>query len=148
MTQKEALDILKLGHTTFLTGGAGTGKTYVINQLIKYLGAHSVMHAVTASTGIAATHIGGTTIHSFSGIGIKDRITDWDLENMSQNEKLNKRILSTKVLIIDEISMLHASRLDMMDKIMKFIRKSSEPFGGVQVIFCGDFFQLDRKSVV
>ena len=142
MTQKEALDILKLGHTTFLTGGAGTGKTYVINQLIKYLGAHSVMHAVTASTGIAATHIGGTTIHSFSGIGIKDRITDWDLENMSQNEKLNKRILSTKVLIIDEISMLHASRLDMMDKIMKFIRKSSEPFGGVQVIFCGDFFQL------
>ena len=142
MTQKEAIDILKLGHITFLTGGAGTGKTYVLNQFIKYLQAHSVPHFVTASTGIAATHIGGTTIHSYSGIGIKDRITDWDLEMMSQNEKLNKRISSTKVLIIDEISMLHASRLDMLDKILKHMKKTSEPFGGIQIIFCGDFFQL------
>lgn len=142
MTQAEAINILKLGHTTFLTGGAGTGKTYVLNQFIKYMQAHSISHSVTASTGIAATHIGGSTVHSFAGIGIKDRITDWDLENMSQNEKLIKRISSTKVLIIDEVSMLHASRLDMMDKVMKHIKKNPEPFGGTQVIFCGDFFQL------
>ena len=142
MTQKEAIDILKLGHTTFLTGGAGTGKTYVLNQFIKYMQAHSIPHAVTASTGIAATHIGGTTIHSYSGIGIKDSISDWDLDNMHGNEKLVKRLTTTKVLIIDEISMLHASRIDMLDKILKNIRKNTEPFGGMQIIFCGDFFQL------
>jgi hypothetical protein len=142
MTQEEALNILKLGHTTFLTGSAGTGKTYVLNMFIDYLKHHNIPHAVTASTGIAATHISGTTLHAWSGIGIKDSVNDWELENMSQNEKLVKRYLNTEVLIIDEVSMLHASRLDMLDKIAKSLKQSDKPFGGLQVIFCGDFFQL------
>ncbi len=142
MTQEEALNILKLGHTTFLTGSAGTGKTYVLNMFIDYLKHHNIPHAVTASTGIAATHIGGTTLHAWSGIGVKDRIGDWDLDNMSDNEKLVKRYLNTQVLIIDEVSMLHASKLDMLDRIAKHIRQNDKPFGGLQVIFCGDFFQL------
>ncbi|MDQ5957208.1 MAG: ATP-dependent helicase [Patescibacteria group bacterium] len=142
MTQTEALDIMKLGHNVFLTGAAGTGKTYVLNEFIKYLQKHSINHTVTASTGLAATHIGGITIHSFSGIGIKNRLSTWDIEILTQNEKLNKRINNIKVIIIDEISMLHASRLDMIDSIFKAIRKDRRPFGGVQMIFCGDFFQL------
>ncbi len=142
MSQEEAINILKLGHTTFLTGSAGTGKTYVLNMFIDYLKHHNIPHAVTASTGIAATHISGTTLHAWSGIGIKDSVNDWELENMSQNEKLVKRYLNTEVLIIDEVSMLHASRLDMLDKIAKSLKQSDKPFGGLQVIFCGDFFQL------
>jgi ATP-dependent exoDNAse (exonuclease V) alpha subunit len=148
MSQEEAINILKLGHTTFLTGSAGTGKTYVLNMFVDYLKHHNIPHAVTASTGIAATHIAGTTIHSWSGFGVKDSISDWDLENMSQNEKLVKRYLNTKVLIIDEVSMLHASRLDMLDKIAKHMKSLQDkknadlPFGGLQIIFCGDFFQL------
>lgn len=142
MTQADAINILKLGHNTFLTGAAGTGKTFVLNEFIKYLEAHSIPHAITASTGLAATHIGGSTIHSFSGIGIKDKLSSWDMEILSQNEKLNKRINQTQVLIIDEVSMVHASRLDMIDKLFKVIRKNNSPFGGMQIIFCGDFFQL------
>lgn len=142
MTQEQALTILKLGYTTFLTGGAGTGKTYTINEFIKYLRAHKVPYAVTASTGIAATHIGGVTIHSWSGIGIKDRLTEWDIDTLTQRESLARRIRNTSVLIIDEISMLHASRLDMVNEICKAVKGSSAPFGGLQVVFCGDFFQL------
>ena len=142
MTQEQALTILKLGYTTFLTGGAGTGKTYTINEFIKYLRSHKVPYAVTASTGIAATHIGGTTIHSWSGIGIKDRLTEWDIDNLTQRESLARRIRNTSVLIIDEISMLHASRLNMVDAVCKAVKGNSLPFGGIQVVFCGDFFQL------
>jgi ATP-dependent DNA helicase PIF1 len=69
MTQKEALDILKLGHNVFLTGPAGSGKTYLLNQYIAYLKSHRIPVGITASTGIAATHMGGTTIHSWSGMG-------------------------------------------------------------------------------
>lgn len=142
MTQNEALDILKLGHNVFLTGPAGSGKTYVLNQYIAYLKNNKIPVGITASTGIAATHIGGTTIHSWSGIGIKDEITDKDLSDLVKRQYLRRRFLQTKVLIIDEISMLHSHRLDMVDKVLKKIRGNSLPFGGMQVVFCGDFFQL------
>ncbi len=142
MTQTEALNILKMGHSVFLTGAAGTGKTYVLNQYINYLKRHSINPAMTASTGIAATHIGGQTIHSWSGIGIYEKLDSWTLDKILQNEKLFKRYKDVKVLIIDEISMLHASRLDMINTLFKKFRDNSLPFGGVQIIFCGDFFQL------
>ena len=77
MRQSSALDILKTGQNVFLTGSAGSGKTYTLNQYIDYLRARRVPVAVTASTGIAATHMNGTTIHSWSGIGIKDELTDY-----------------------------------------------------------------------
>ena len=142
MTQEDALNILKLGHSVFLTGGAGSGKTYVLNEYIKWLKSHVISVAITASTGIAATHIGGVTIHSWSGIGIKDRLTEYDIDELEQKKALYTRYKSTQVLIIDEISMLHAHRLDMVDLIARTIRKDERPFGGMQVVFCGDFFQL------
>lgn len=146
MTQEDALNILKLGHSVFLTGGAGSGKTYVLNQYIKWLKSHVISTAVTASTGIAATHIGGVTIHSWSGIGIKDRLSEYDIDELEQKKALYTRYKSTQVLIIDEISMLHAQRLDMVDLVARIIRKDERPFGGMQVVFCGDFFQLPPVS--
>lgn len=142
MTQNEALDIMKMGHSVFLTGAAGTGKTFVLNKYIEYLKSHSISPAITASTGIAATHIGGQTIHSWSGIAIYEKLDKWTLDKLEQNEKLYKRYANVKVLIIDEISMLHSSKLDMINTLFKKFRNTSFPFGGIQIIFCGDFFQL------
>lgn len=142
MTQKEALDILKMGHNVFLTGAAGSGKTYVLNEYIKYLKDNEVEVGVTASTGIAASHMGGMTIHSWTGLGIKDNLSRYDLEDLEEKSYLHKRLVKTKVLIIDEVSMLHHSRLDLVELILRQLRRNDEPFGGLQVIFCGDFFQL------
>ena len=140
--QSEALKVLKMGHNVFLTGAAGSGKTYVLNEYINFLKDYGVEVAVTASTGIAATHLKGMTIHSWSGIGIKDHLTDYDLEMMEEKSYLWKRFEKTKVLIIDEISMLSASTLDTVDRVCKFFKRNELPFGGMQVIFAGDFFQL------
>ncbi len=142
MTQQEALDILKLGTNVFLTGAAGSGKTYLLNKYIEYLRSHKVHVGVTASTGIAATHMGGTTIHSWSGMGIKDTLTERDLSEMQKKQYLRKHFSQTKVLIIDEISMLHAHQLDMIDQICRYFKKNNVPFGGMQIVMCGDFFQL------
>lgn len=142
MTQKTALDILKLGHTTFLTGAAGAGKSYTLREYISYLRRHGVRYAVTASTGIASTHVGGTTIHAWSGIGIRQRLTEYDLEAIEEKANVYKRWNDTQVLIIDEVSMLHASFVDMLDRVGKHLRRNQKPFGGLQVVFTGDFFQL------
>lgn len=142
MTQKTALQILKLGHTTFLTGAAGAGKSYVLREYIKYLKKHGINYAVTASTGIASTHISGTTIHAWSGIGIKHKLATYELDALEEKQNLYKRWNDTSVLIIDEVSMLHASFVDMLDKVAKHMRRNDKPFGGVQVVFTGDFFQL------
>jgi ATP-dependent exoDNAse (exonuclease V) alpha subunit len=142
MTQTDALEILKTGGNVFLTGEPGAGKTYVINQYIAWLEAAGIPVAVTASTGIAATHIGGMTIHSWSGVGVRDSLSPYDLDRIATNEKVGKRMQKAKVLIIDEISMLGASTLQMVDQVARAVRQRPEPFGGLQVIFVGDFFQL------
>lgn len=142
MRQSSALDILKTGQNVFLTGSAGSGKTYTLNQYINYLRARRVPVAVTASTGIAATHMNGTTIHSWSGIGIKDELSDRDLTNLSRKQFLADRLKDTAVLIIDEISMLHGKQLNLVSQVLKHVRKNDAPFGGIQMVVAGDFFQL------
>ncbi len=146
MTQKDALAIMKTGANVFITGPAGSGKTYVVNEYIRYLRDHGVPIGITASTGIAATHMGGMTIHSWSGIGIKNFLTDHDLAAIADKSSIRRRIEDTKVLIIDEVSMLHHFRLDMVDRTLKHIKKSELPFGGIQIVLCGDFFQLPPIS--
>jgi ATP-dependent DNA helicase PIF1 len=142
MTQETALEILKTGANVFLTGEPGSGKTYVINQYIAWLEAAGLTVAVTASTGIAATHIGGLTIHSWSGVGTRDTLSRYDLDQIATKEKLVRRIKKTHVLIVDEVSMLDGKLLDMVDVICRTIRQSQEGFGGMQVVCVGDFFQL------
>lgn len=146
MEQQTALSILKTGRNVYLTGAAGSGKTYVLNQYIEYLRNHNVHVGITASTGIAATHIGGMTIHSWSGIGVKDYLSEWDIDALTQRQPLAKRYEKTDVLIIDEISMLQPTQLDMVDAIAREMKRSEEPFGGMQVVLCGDFFQLPPVS--
>ena len=142
MTQDEALTILKTGANVFLTGEPGSGKTYTINEYVAYLRDHGVEPAITASTGIAATHVGGTTIHSWSGIGVRKQLTDYYLDQIAQNERTVRRIQNARVLIIDEVSMLSADVLAMVEAVCRSVRRSSKAFGGLQVVLVGDFFQL------
>jgi ATP-dependent exoDNAse (exonuclease V) alpha subunit len=146
MTQERALEILKTGKNVFVTGPAGSGKTHLINTYIKYLREHEVDVGITASTGIAATHMGGMTIHSWAGIGIAASITQGDLESMFEKSYLSKRFSKVKVLIIDEVSMLHHFRFDLVNKVLRAMKGNAHPFGGVQIILCGDFFQLPPVS--
>ncbi len=146
MKQTEALEILKMGHNAFVTGAAGSGKTHLLNEYIRYLREHGASIGITASTGIAATHMGGMTIHSWSGLGIRDVLTPYDLEAMEEKSYLWKRFEEAHVLIIDEVSMLHHFRLDLVDQIARFFKRNDKPFGGMQVILCGDFFQLPPIS--
>jgi ATP-dependent exoDNAse (exonuclease V) alpha subunit len=142
MQQQKALALLKSGKNVFITGSAGSGKTYVLNQYINYLKDRKVPVAVTASTGIAATHMNGQTIHSWSGIGVKDAITNTDLKKMKDKKYLSRGLNNTKVLLIDEISMLHKNQLDMVNKVLQFFKENDQPFGGIQLVLSGDFFQL------
>ncbi|MEB3767826.1 AAA family ATPase [Acinetobacter sp. MD2] len=142
MKQATALNLLKAGENVFLTGSAGAGKTYTLNQYIQYLKARKVNVAITASTGIAATHMNGMTIHTWAGIGIKDSLSDDDLKRMKERKYLKEHLENAQVLIIDEISMLHAKQLNLVNQVLKYFKESDEAFGGIQVIVAGDFFQL------
>lgn len=140
MDQGLAIEILLSGESALLTGPAGTGKTFVLNQFIalaKYEGKHV---SITATTGLAATHLGGTTIHAWSGMGVRDDIPDGFADHVSKSRR--EIIEKTDVLIIDEISMLHDFRLDMVDEICRLVRRKDVPFGGIQVVMSGDFYQL------
>ena len=142
MEQSKALAILKSGKNVFLTGSAGSGKTYVLNQYISYLKEHDISFAKTASTGIAATHLNGSTIHSWAGIGIRNEIRPAYLRSLKDKKFFKKKMDRVKVLIIDEISMLHLRQFDLVNQILKFFKETSSAFGGIQVVFSGDFFQL------
>jgi ATP-dependent DNA helicase PIF1 len=144
MTQEQALEILKSGVNVFLTGEPGAGKTFTINIFRDWLKERGTNYAVTASTGIASTHIGGTTIHSWSGIGVKKKIAyhhAYDLHPLAQ-----EKIQRAKVLIIDEVSMLDAPTLDKVDFMLRALKNEELPFGGLQIVFVGDFFQLPPVS--
>lgn len=142
MKQETALRILKSGKNVFLTGSAGAGKTYVLNQYIQYLKDRKVNVAVTASTGIAATHMKGVTIHSWAGIGVKETLSKRDLMFMNNKKYIKKPLEKVKVLIIDEISMLHRNQLELVDQVLQYFKSKNQAFGAIQVVLCGDFFQL------
>jgi hypothetical protein len=142
MTQAEALTILKTGANVFLTGEPGSGKTHTVNQYVAWLREHGIEPAITASTGIAATHIGGFTIHSWSGIGVRKMLSAYDLDRIAQTERIVRHVRGTSVLIIDEVSMLSANILTMVEAVCREIRGTERPFGGLQIILVGDFFQL------
>ena len=140
MNQGLALEIMLSGESVLLTGPAGAGKTFVLNQFIKlakYEGKHV---SVTATTGLAATHLGGTTIHSWAGMGVMDSLPQGFADHVAKGRR--EIIENTDVLIIDEISMLHDYRLDMVDEACRLVRRKDIPFGGIQIIMSGDFFQL------
>ncbi|HYF96804.1 MAG TPA: PIF1 family DEAD/DEAH box helicase, partial [Patescibacteria group bacterium] len=140
MDQALALEILLSGENVLLTGPAGSGKTHVLNEFIRHAKSSGKNVAVTATTGLAASHLGGNTVHSWSGIGIRDSLPAYFHEELPKGraDTINK----TDILIIDEISMLHEFQLDMVDQLTRAVRGEDIPFGGLQVVLCGDFFQL------
>lgn len=142
MTQERAIELALMGHNIFLTGQAGTGKTYTLNKIIKALQKQGKNVSRTASTGIAATYLNGTTIHSFAGIGIKNKLSIDDLYKIKNNPFSFNRIKNTDVLIIDEISMLSHNTFDLVNEVLQFIKDRNKFFGGTQIIISGDFFQL------
>ncbi|MHB0865626.1 MAG: helix-turn-helix domain-containing protein [Minisyncoccota bacterium] len=146
MTQGEALTILKTGANVFLTGEPGSGKTHTINEFVGWLRACGIEPSVTAATGIAATHVGGMTLHSWSGIGIATALGEADIDRIASKEHIARRIQKAKVLIIEEISMLSAATFQMADAVCREVRRVDQPFGGLTVILVGDFFQLPPIS--
>lgn len=140
MTQQEALAILESGQSVLLTGAAGTGKTYLMNEFIRRAKRRRKSIAVTATTGLAATHLNGTTIHAWAGIGVHDELPRQFFQKLGKQRQT--LIAKADILIIDEISMLHDFRLDMVEEVARRVRGNEEPFGGLQVVLCGDFFQL------
>jgi ATP-dependent exoDNAse (exonuclease V) alpha subunit len=142
MTQADALKVLKTGANVFLTGEPGSGKSHTIREYISYLKSCGIEPAITASTGIAATHIHGMTIHAWSGLGAQSSLSGYQKEALLEKEYLVKRIRGTTTLVIDEISMISAEVFESVSDICKHIRGSELPFGGMQIIVVGDFFQL------
>jgi GTPase SAR1 family protein len=138
--------------SVFLTGKAGTGKTTFLNDFVKRT---RKKHIVVAPTGIAAINAGGVTIHSMFGLPLRtflpttDRIDTSLANNIAdlmphfkyRKDKL-KLLREVEIIIIDEVSMLRADVLDMMDFSLRFIRRNNQRFGGVQMLFIGDLYQL------
>ncbi len=148
MKQKIALDILKSGKNVFITGSAGTGKTYLLNLYTQYLKERRVYPTIVAPTGIAASHLGGQTIHSFFSLGIRESIDEGYVDFLLDKKYLKTRFSKLKLLIIDEVSMVSPELFSSMDLILRGFKGTDAPFGGVQVIISGDFFQLPPISKV
>ncbi len=142
MTQRQALKIMQAGHNVFLTGPPGTGKTYLLKTFIQWAKKNRKKIAVTASTGIAASQISGTTFHSWSSIGLKNSLNITEHKILVGSDKVIKKYQQTDILIIDEISMLDNIRFDLVNDLAQEIRGNDLPFGGIQLILVGDFFQL------
>ena len=142
MTQDEALALLRTGASIFLTGQPGSGKTHTVNRYLQWLKRQGIAYAYTASTGIAATHGHGVTIHAWSGIAVRESLSARDLDLLASNRRLATRIERTHVLVIDEISMLPARSLGLVDTVCRHVRGVPSPFGGLQIVLVGDFFQL------
>ncbi len=141
MKQELALKLLLAGENCFLTGAAGTGKTYVLNEFIRQAKKKKKRVAVTASTGIAATHLNGATIHAWSGIGAREELAAKFFTKLPKSRRTT--IENADVLVIDEVSMLDGQYLDMVDEVCRRVRANMfEAFGGLQIVLSGDFFQL------
>ena len=132
--------------SVFFTGSAGTGKSVLLRETIKVLRDRHKKEidrvAVTASTGLAACNVGGVTLHSFAGIGLGKEAVPELVKKIKRNGKAKQRWLRTKVLIIDEISMVDGDLFDKLEAIARAIRNNGRPFGGIQLVITGDFFQL------
>ncbi len=137
--QSRALELLQSSTNVFITGEAGTGKSFLIQR---YLLRYAPKATLLASTGAAAVLIGGRTFHSFFGLGILEGGKTKTVAKATKNGKLLKRLRETHEIIIDEVSMLPGLALDTAEEIARVARESDEPWGGIRVVAVGDFAQL------
>jgi len=145
--QEYVKELVLQGNNVYFTGSAGTGKSYLLQKLIVLLqekhGKKRV--GITSTSGIGAEIIGGTTLHSFLGIGIDSELTEEELLERilsTRSSYARKNWRRTRVLIIDEISMLDGELFDKLEGLARKICRNDEPFGGIQLVLTGDFCQL------
>ena len=142
--QQYAFDKFVDGHNLFITGPGGTGKTKLIQHLVDYANVKKQNIQVCALTGCASLLLGcnARTIHSWSGIKIARGTIDEIVSQVLRNKRIKKNWTSVRILVVDEVSMMSKKIFDCLEKIARTIRRNSLPFGGIQVVFTGDFFQL------
>lgn len=143
--QRQAIDYATSGRSFFLSGAAGCGKSHTLHYVTealkrKHTGRNAV--CVTASTGLAAVNMNGTTLHSFAGIGLGEAPVEELYRTALRNEETKARWLQCACLVVDEISMVQGSFLNRLSEVGKRLRRDPRPFGGIAVVFCGDFHQL------
>ena len=140
--QNSVINSFESGKNIFVTGGAGSGKSYLLNFLKRNYGGAGL--AITASTGIAAVNIGGSTIHSWAGIGLANMPIDQIVENIFSGKfsRIRRRIKQARALAIDEISMISAEVFEILDQVFRRVRENNAPMGGIQILLFGDFLQL------
>lgn len=138
--------VVEEGKSVFFTGSAGTGKSVLMRSIITQLKAKYRREpdrlAITASTGLAACVIEGTTLHSWAGIGLGKEPAPELVKKIKRNAKTRAKWSRTKVLIIDEISMVDGELFDKLEQVARIVRNNGRPFGGIQLVITGDFFQL------
>jgi ATP-dependent exoDNAse (exonuclease V) alpha subunit len=139
-SQEKALETILNGETIFLTGSPGTGKSYILQTVIEKLINKNI--GITATTGCAAVNIGGTTLHSFFNIKPDTDITKHTLKSIQKKDELYHKLNTLDLLIIDEVSMLDSVLCNNISYILKKCNHNEIPFGGIQILFVGDFFQL------
>ncbi len=146
-TYTKILNLLKRGDNVFLTGFAGTGKSYILNKLKEKFKKELT---ITSTTGIAAVNVKGQTLHSWAGVGLCRNPVSKTVEKIRGRVSTLRQIINCKILAIDEISMLNIETFEYVNEVLKEIRENNEPFGGIQVLLIGDFFQLppvDEESI-
>lgn len=149
MNQKQNEAFMKVvnGESIFLTGPAGTGKSFTLQQIIKWARHSKKEIGITASTGLAAYLIKGRTIHSFLGIGLGKKSAEALAEYVKKKSKNTyNKLINMNILLLDEISMIEDELLDKISEFLSIIRGDNKPFGGVQVVLSGDFCQLPPVS--
>ena len=140
--QQQAIELFNQGENLFISGGAGSGKSHLLQFLKRY--STQISLEITASTGVSAINVGGSTIHSFSGIGLGNLPLEQTIENimLPKMSRVRRKIRQTNILAIDEISMISSSVLELIDQVFRVVRENNKPMGGMQIIFFGDFLQL------
>ena len=153
--QNNAFEYMLKGHNVFLTGPGGSGKTYLLNYFIDYIKKQINLYdykyndknknnklAITSTTGISAMLINGITLHSWAGVELGDKLVDYYYEKIKNDKYKLPNWLNTKILIIDEVSMLNPELFQRLDILGRRLRQCDKPFGGIQLIVSGDFCQL------
>ncbi len=143
--QDNVLKLIERDYSVFVTGRGGCGKSHLLKEIVQKESVRGGCF-VTGTTGIAAANIEGITIHSFAGIGTGTKSAHELLGIVCSNEDAVERWRECRLLIIDEVSMLGSALFEKLDFIARGVRQNSQPFGGIHLLFSGDFFQLDPVS--